>query len=389
MPCSDRKRLANQINALKSTGPRTEEGKAASRRNALQHGLAAAVLLPTEDEGELARRVAYFQDSLAEDGDGMALLMAERIGYLSLRLKRCFERESAVGAFQAREAADAHDEERRATADHILDYIANAPATGRRRLLAMPEGVDLLLQKLADLRAVAVDGLWTQYDGYKLDHYTGRRPSEAPASRCNALSDLLARGDAAGLRADEVAAVPPDRRREWAHAEIIKLIDAEVARLHAHRPTLDHERFARNRAEACRRAAPGSDKTQALAHRYEAAADLALDRAFRQLDAYRRDRRRAALEERAAYAAETSNRYADEPLEHLAAPALAPAAPPAGLDPPAPAPPAPVAAGLASFGEGEAPPRRPADASEFAIGKPPAPPAADPGTAPKPPRYTP
>ena len=32
---------ANRLNALKSTGPRTEEGKRVSRRNARRHGLAA------------------------------------------------------------------------------------------------------------------------------------------------------------------------------------------------------------------------------------------------------------------------------------------------------------------------------------------------------------
>lgn len=40
---------ANRANAQKSTGPRTDDGKAASRYNALKHGLdAASVLLPGE-----------------------------------------------------------------------------------------------------------------------------------------------------------------------------------------------------------------------------------------------------------------------------------------------------------------------------------------------------
>ena len=38
-PISERKLQANRANAQRSTGPRTEAGKAASRRNALKHGI--------------------------------------------------------------------------------------------------------------------------------------------------------------------------------------------------------------------------------------------------------------------------------------------------------------------------------------------------------------
>ena len=41
---------ANRRNALRSTGPRTDEGRAKCRLNAVKHGLAAqALLLPGED----------------------------------------------------------------------------------------------------------------------------------------------------------------------------------------------------------------------------------------------------------------------------------------------------------------------------------------------------
>ena len=47
---SEKKKEANRRNALKSTGPRTPEGKDAVRRNALKHGLLSQeVLLPGED----------------------------------------------------------------------------------------------------------------------------------------------------------------------------------------------------------------------------------------------------------------------------------------------------------------------------------------------------
>lgn len=46
-PVSDRKREANRRNAQLSTGPKTDEGKAASSRNAWKHGLNSAVAKST------------------------------------------------------------------------------------------------------------------------------------------------------------------------------------------------------------------------------------------------------------------------------------------------------------------------------------------------------
>jgi hypothetical protein len=46
---------ANRRNALASTGPRTQEGKAIVARNAVKHGLTAqSVLLPDEHEATIA-----------------------------------------------------------------------------------------------------------------------------------------------------------------------------------------------------------------------------------------------------------------------------------------------------------------------------------------------
>ena len=51
---SDKQAKANRRNALKSTGPKTPEGKAAVRHNATKHGLLSQeVILPGEDEAAL------------------------------------------------------------------------------------------------------------------------------------------------------------------------------------------------------------------------------------------------------------------------------------------------------------------------------------------------
>jgi len=56
---------ANRANALKSTGPRSVEGKAASRFNALKHGIdAKAIVLPNEDPAEYEALSRDYHESI-------------------------------------------------------------------------------------------------------------------------------------------------------------------------------------------------------------------------------------------------------------------------------------------------------------------------------------
>ena len=94
---SQRRVEANRRNAQKSTGPRTEAGKAISSMNAVKHGLAAqASLLPGEDPAEL-NRLAESMQALLEPADPMQQVLVERVVALTWKLRRVAAAEEAEG----------------------------------------------------------------------------------------------------------------------------------------------------------------------------------------------------------------------------------------------------------------------------------------------------
>jgi hypothetical protein len=97
---SDKQARANRKNALKSSGPKTPEGKAVVRHNAIEHGLLAReVLLPGEDEEALNELhedlIAYFQPV-----GKLENMLVDRIIAAHWRLKRLGRMEAGVFAYQ-------------------------------------------------------------------------------------------------------------------------------------------------------------------------------------------------------------------------------------------------------------------------------------------------
>jgi hypothetical protein len=79
---------ANRRNAEKSTGPRTDEGKAAVAQNAVKHGLSGRVdVIKGEDQAEFDRHREALLAELKPRGV-VETLLAERAASLSWRLKR-------------------------------------------------------------------------------------------------------------------------------------------------------------------------------------------------------------------------------------------------------------------------------------------------------------
>jgi hypothetical protein len=103
MPATEAQIRANQANSARSTGPRTTEGKEASRANAYKHGMTATTLMPEREAAEVQRRFKVFNSELSPSGEvGLSLvLLAAR---MSVRAELCADRGNFMAAQRVRKA---------------------------------------------------------------------------------------------------------------------------------------------------------------------------------------------------------------------------------------------------------------------------------------------
>jgi hypothetical protein len=121
---------ANRRNAQKSTGPRTLEGKAASRWNALKHGLLSRAVIPPslepyESRADFESLLAALREEFAP-ASALEQLLIERIATGYWRLARLLRAEAgAVAArkteYRRRLAED--DEERRSYTTELAAFL--------------------------------------------------------------------------------------------------------------------------------------------------------------------------------------------------------------------------------------------------------------------------
>jgi len=79
---------ANRRNALRSTGPRTPEGRAASSRNALRHGVLSNHFIAGHENRELFERLLEELVAEFEPETAMEALLVERLAMLFWRERR-------------------------------------------------------------------------------------------------------------------------------------------------------------------------------------------------------------------------------------------------------------------------------------------------------------
>jgi hypothetical protein len=97
---------ANRRNALKSTGPKTEAGKQASRCNAVRHGLTAETVLSALEDAEDYKA---FEAAITADYDAQSAVERElvlRLASILWRLRRATTMETGLFEIQAQHLHD-------------------------------------------------------------------------------------------------------------------------------------------------------------------------------------------------------------------------------------------------------------------------------------------
>jgi len=122
---------ANRRNAVRSTGPRTDEGKQASRRNALRHGLTAETVIKGLEDSKDYRG---FEAAIIADYDAQTAVERElvlRLASLLWRLRRTISIETDLLGIQAEIRRTRLDEIERASEPHVINGVSPSRSEDR------------------------------------------------------------------------------------------------------------------------------------------------------------------------------------------------------------------------------------------------------------------
>jgi len=199
---------ANRRNALKSTGPKTEEGKQASRCNAVRHGLTAETVIGALEDAEDYKA---FEATIIADYNAQSAVERElvlRLASVLWRLRRATTMETGLFEIQAAHLRDYRKNRPRlprdlvhavfrgplnpdAVSDGTLSIMETVPDSGNKADAPTEEFARCLL-RLANLPNFALDRLsryeatlWRQAKQilYALEVLDRRKPQERKQRR--------------------------------------------------------------------------------------------------------------------------------------------------------------------------------------------------------------
>ena len=137
---------ANRLNAQKSTGPKTDEGKAAARRNAFRHGFSARTLPLPEAFEERVKQQMSKNLPVLRPHDEFETWLAENIARDQVRINDIATRQAMRRCELAQRAQEHWDDDRRADALALFDDLARRPASVAARLQQSTHGCVLMAE---------------------------------------------------------------------------------------------------------------------------------------------------------------------------------------------------------------------------------------------------
>lgn len=220
---SEARREANRRNAQKSTGPKTPEGKAASARNGLKHGLAGmGSVLPPGDEELFAERMQAWTAQEQPRG-AIETYMLATAALASVRLDRCARNEFAAIAQKRRATLRNWQRRQDRRIKRILKDFADDHTAARAELEDFASGCGWLVELWQDLlEALDEPAGWNDE---QLDRAAGwlddpaRLRALALSLRTAAEKDTLAERELRALVQAEIDRLAQARHAHWFHVE--------------------------------------------------------------------------------------------------------------------------------------------------------------------------
>ncbi len=248
---TDAQIASNRSNSLLSTGPKTAEGKDASRRNACRHGLAGAGGVVSEGaRAEVEARAAMFRAEFRPATEYERGLV-EQMAVDSVRLGRCRDAFLVLCEGHANRAALCWDEDRRAEAEEVAARLGWDPSRSRSRLEQDRHGCEALIGRWEGLgRTLREVGGWDD------------------SQRSMALDFL---GVPVELRGGTTAVDPPEGGPIEAASLRLALVEGELARLRRRKAEAFDRIDAQDREAAEAGIGAELSRPLKLLQRYEAA----------------------------------------------------------------------------------------------------------------------
>jgi hypothetical protein len=151
--CSEKQRLANQQNALKSTGPKTTEGKASSRRNALEHGLTGAgTVLKRNDERKFRKTLIDWRQHL-QPVDVLEECLVARAALAKVRMESCVKQDFAETGKRRRRALARWDDRQRQELAQATELLETEPERAIEQLEASSVCINWMVDQWKNLGA--------------------------------------------------------------------------------------------------------------------------------------------------------------------------------------------------------------------------------------------